>query len=139
MASIGELLTKTVSWQHPQGMLGIPIQFGRVHLRRLVGAICLFAVAYVAAVHAAEATPAAKSFGNVLAAYASSDDASSDFEKVTLDKCHVCGAIACWSVQLGFADREKELSSPEGNLAAFMPKVIGPPPKAYWAAVFGSA
>lgn len=124
-----KLLARIGCRQNPLGMLSIGFKLGRIRLHRLVGALCLLSVAFVGIFHALQ--PAASPTG-VLAVYGTSDDTSPALDKGTFDNCHLCGAITSLDARPRPLDGEKERPSPEGRLAAFTPKVTGPPPKSDW-------
>lgn len=99
--------------------------------KRVLAALCLLAIAFVAAFHGIGSRATSWTFFDVTAVQAASDDSAPTADLQAVEACHVCTVIAAPD-DVGAGRFEPDLvpASPTTRLVSVLPKTLGPPPKA---------
>lgn len=111
-------------------MLHTDFPLVRLRLRRSVVALCLLSVAFVAAFHGALGSGTGVWFSSTPAVYSASDDPAHSSDRLVLETCHICTAIASFDSEAGRSEHAQVSPLTTVPLVSFQPKVTGPPPKA---------
>lgn len=99
--------------------------------KRVLAALCLLAVAFVAAFHGIGSRATSWTFFDVVAIQATSDDSAPTADLQAVEACHVCTVIAAPDdVGAGRFEPGPVPASPTTRLVSVLPKTLGPPPKA---------
>lgn len=122
-------LTSDMGRHHVKSVLRTNVRWTKSRPMRIIAVLCSLAVALVTAVHMCGPSGATRIIANQVAVSAASDDTAPASDRLVVEQCHVCTAIAASLSEGSDPEHGQVPRAHITRLISAQLKATGPPPK----------